>query len=205
MAATPSEGVIKFKFNLKMSSELEEDQYLDIEKWRVILFKMNLIGEYPIEKVGFGNLSKRAVIGQNEFIITGTQTGKHPNLNGRQYTKVNKCDLNKMTIDTVGPIAPSSESVTHYSIYSHCPQIHVVFHVHHKDLWEFMLKNNFDATPKGIDYGTQDMAIAAQNCIGTNTQGIFAMSGHEDGIIAYGSTVEEAGKIILDTLKESRK
>jgi hypothetical protein len=31
------------------------------------------------------------------------------------------------------------------------------------------------------------------------------MAGHQDGIIAYGSSTEEAGKIILETLKESKK
>lgn len=205
MANTPSEGVIKFKFNLKMSPAIEEKLYIKVEKWRAILFKMNLIGEYPSEKVGFGNLSQRISPGSSEFIITGTQTGKYPHLDGTQYTKVSKCDLNKMSLEAVGPIAPSSESSTHYAIYKNSPQVYTIFHVHHKDLWQYMLDNNYDQTPANIDYGTQEMADAAKICIGTKKQGIFVMAGHQDGIIAYGSNPEEAGKIILDTLKESRK
>ena len=48
------------------------------------------------------------------------------------------------------------------------------------------------------------MAEAAKECIGKKESGIFAMAGHDEGIISYGSTVEEAGKIILETLKKSR-
>jgi ribulose-5-phosphate 4-epimerase/fuculose-1-phosphate aldolase len=205
MAIEPSEGVIKFKFNLKMSSQIEESLYINLEKWRVILFKMNLIGEYPTEKVGFGNLSRKVDPAQNQFIITGTQTGKYPNLDGSQYTKVTKCDLQKMSIEAMGPIAPSSESLTHYAIYESCPQVNAIFHVHHNELWKFMLSNNYTKTANNINYGTQEMAHEAQKCIGKNLKGIFVMEGHQDGIIAYGHSVEEAGKIILETLKESKK
>lgn len=204
MTKIPSEGVIKFKFNLKMTAPLEEKLYLKIEKWRAILFKMNLIGEYPTENVGFGNLSLRISPSTSEFVITGTQTGKYPHLNGSQYTRVSKCDLSKMTIEAIGPIAPSSESSTHYAIYQSSPQVSCIFHVHHNDLWNYMLKNGHERTPEGIDYGTHAMAMATQKCIGTKKQGIFAMAGHKDGIIAYGATPEDTGKIILDTLKESR-
>ncbi|MFT6630559.1 MAG: ribulose-5-phosphate 4-epimerase/fuculose-1-phosphate aldolase [Bacteriovoracaceae bacterium] len=205
MATEPSEGVIKFKFNLKMSSKIEESLYIDLEKWRVILYKMNLIGEYPIEKVGFGNLSRKVHPHENQFIITGTQTGKFPNLSGSQYTKVTKCDLQKMSIDAVGPIAPSSESLTHYAIYETCPQVKAIFHVHHNELWNYMLAGEYKKTADNINYGTHEMAQEAQKCIGKNLKGIFVMAGHQDGIIAYGSSTEEAGKIILETLKESKK
>ena len=205
MSETPSEGVIKFKYNLKMSKPFEEELFINLEKWRAILFKMNLIGEYPIEKVGFGNLSKRLNKIDDSFIITGTQTGKYPHLNGSQYTKILKCNLQKMSLDALGPVAPSSESLTHYSIYSTCPQVNAVFHIHNEELWNFMLKNNFPQTSKEIDYGTQEMAIEAKKCIGATTSGIFAMAGHQDGIISYGASVEEAGKIILETLKVSKK
>lgn len=205
MADIPSEGVIKFKFNLKKSSALDEKLYIDVEKWRVILFKMNLIGEYPTEKVGFGNLSRRVVSGDNEFIITGTQTGKHPNLDGTQYTKITKCNLEKMSLDALGPIAPSSESLTHFAIYSSCPQIKYIFHIHSESLWQYMLDNKFERTSESVDYGTHEMAEEAKICIGSKQSGIFVMAGHQDGVISYGATAEEAGRIILETLKESRK
>lgn len=204
MTKNPSEGVIKFKFNLKVAPSIEEKLYIKIEKWRAILFKMSLIGEYPREKVGYGNLSTKIDQLTNQFIITGTQTGKYPHLNGSQYTKITKCDPKKMTIDAIGPIAPSSETITHYSIYENCPQVGVVFHVHNKELWNFMLKNDFDKTPEHIDYGTKEMAESVKACIAGKSCGIFAMAGHNEGIISYGTSAEEAGKIILETLKKSR-
>lgn len=205
MADIPSEGVIKFKYNLKKASALDEKLYIDIEKWRAILFKMGLIGEYPIEKVGYGNLSKKIDGPDHQFIITGTQTGKYPHLDGTQYTKILKCNLAKMSLDALGPIAPSSESLTHFAIYSTCPQIKFIFHIHSESLWKYMLANSYDQTSEAVDYGTQEMANEAKACIGNKKSGIFVMAGHQDGIIAYGANAEEAGKIILDTLKESRK
>ena len=205
MSKSPSEGVIKFKYNLKMGKPFEEKLYINIEKWRVILFKMNFIGEYLTEKVGYGNLSQRVQPGEMPFIITGTQTGKWPHLNGSMYTKVTNCNMSKMTIDAIGPIAPSSESVTHHAIYEYGQKINCIFHVHHSELWNYMLRNNFDKTPPNIEYGTIEMARAMNSCINQKHSGIFVMAGHQDGIISYGSSAEEAGKILLDTLKESRK
>lgn len=205
MGSTPSEGVIKFKYSLKKSLPLQEETYIELEKWRAIFFKMNLIGEYKSEKVGYGNISKRLRKTGDEFVISGTQTGKLPHLDGMGYTKIIKCDLKKMNLEALGPIAPSSESLTHFAVYHTCPQVSFVFHVHHKGMWDFMLKNNFDATPSNIDYGTQEMATEVKKLIGQKSSGIIAMAGHQDGIISYGATAEEAGKIILETMKESRK
>ena len=165
---------------------------------------MGLIGEYLIEKVGYGNISKRILGEEDQFIITGTQTGKLSNLNGSQYTRVKKCNLKKMNLEAIGPIAPSSESITHYAIYSSCPQVNFIFHIHDKVLWNYMLTNDFDKTSKNINYGTQEMADAAKECIDNKTSGIFVMEGHEDGIIAYGQNAESTGKIILSTFKQSR-
>lgn len=199
------EGVIKFKYTLKRSGALAEEDYLEIEKWRGILFRMGLIGEYKIEKVGYGNLSKRFVTGKDEFIITGTQTGKYANLDGSQYTKIVKCNQEKMSVEAIGPIAPSSESLTHYAIYEKVSHINYVFHVHHPQMWQFMLDQHLDASPKDIDYGTKEMADFAAKLIGQKESGIFVMAGHQDGIISYGHTAQEAGKILLDTLKNSRQ
>lgn len=205
MTKVLDEGVIKFKFTLKRSAPMEESLYLDLEKWRVILFKMGLIGEYQEEQVGYGNLSRKIVGSDDQFIITGTQTGKYPNLNGLQYTKVTKCNLSKMSVEASGPTAPSSESLTHFAIYSSCPHVNAIFHVHSSVLWKYMIDNNLDSTSENVSYGTQEMAQEAKLCIGNKKSGIFVMKGHQDGIISYGSSAEEAGKIILDTVKQSRK
>jgi hypothetical protein len=201
MNKTLDEGVIKFSYTLKRTTAPLPLEYLELEKWRVILYRMGLIGEYKDEKVGFGNLSR--VIDQNnqEFIITGTQTGRFPNLAAQHYCKVIFCDLKKMKVRAEGLIAPSSESLTHFAIYQVSPKIKYVFHVHHHELWVRMLSEGHDHTPDNVSYGTEKMALAAKECIKDKTSGIFAMAGHEDGIIAYGTTAEEAGKEILEMYK----
>jgi ribulose-5-phosphate 4-epimerase/fuculose-1-phosphate aldolase len=205
MSKKLDEGVIKFKYTLKMGPPIEENLYIELEKWRALLFKMNLIGEYPIEKIGYGNLSRRISLLDNQFIISGTQTGKYPHLSGHQYTKVVKCHLQKMNVEAVGPIAPSSESLTHFAIYSSCQQINAILHVHNFDLWQYMINEKMDATNESVSYGTIEIADEAKRCIGNNKAGIFVMKGHQDGVIAYGNTIEEAGKILLDTFKNCRK
>lgn len=199
------EGVIKFKFTLRKAPPLDEASYIELEKWRVILFKMKLIGEYQSEQLGYGNLSRKIAGTENEFIITGTQTGKYANLSGLQYTKVLKCNLPKMNVEAAGPIAPSSESLTHSAIYNACPHINAIFHVHSNKLWQYMIDQSMDATSELVSYGTQEMADDAKRCIGNKKSGVFVMKGHQDGVIAYGTSIEEAGKILLDTFKQSRK
>lgn len=195
------EGVIKFQYTLKKTLPLKEVDYIELEKWRTILFRMGLIGEYKKEKVGYGNISKR-LDQNNQFIITGTQTGKFSNLDGSQYTKIVKCSLDKMSVEASGPIAPSSESITHFAIYQQSSHINYVFHVHHKVLWQYMIDTNMDSTPENIDYGTKEMAQVTKELIASNKFGIFVMKGHQDGIIAYGETCEDTGKILIETLKK---
>jgi hypothetical protein len=71
--ANRDEGVIKFKLTLKRAPAPEMIQVIALEKWRALLFKLGLIGEYPIDKIGYGNLSSR--LQKKSFIITGSQTG----------------------------------------------------------------------------------------------------------------------------------
>lgn len=196
-----SEGVIKFKLKLKKSPSPEMKVVIGLEKWRVILFKLGFIGEYPIEKVGYGNLSLK--INDTSFYITGSQTGHLPHLQSRHYTKVTFCDLGKSSITAEGQIAPSSESLTHFAIYKSNPEIQAIFHVHHSQLWKYLLNGPYDFIDENIDYGTHEMAMAAQQVLGGKSHGIFAMKGHEDGIVAYGKSVEEAGKILLDVYRKS--
>lgn len=195
------EGVVKFSYTLKRTRAPHTDEYLELEKWRVILYRMGLIGEYKEERVGYGNLSRLTDSVNKEFIITGTQTGRFANLQAQHYSKVIQCDLKRMKVKAEGLIAPSSESLTHFAIYQVSPEIKYVFHIHHHELWVRMLSEKYDRTPEDVSYGTEAMANAAKECIGDKTTGIFAMAGHEDGIISFGKTAEEAGRIILDIYK----
>jgi hypothetical protein len=190
------EGVIKFKFTLKRAPAPEMNQVIALEKWRALLFKLGLVGEYPTEKIGYGNLSSR--LSKKSFLITGTQTGHLAHLQAHHYTKVIDCDLKKGSVTAEGLIPPSSESLTHFGIYEANPAIQFVFHVHHQALWKMLMNGPYDFISEDIPYGTQEMAQAASSLLSDKSSGIFVMKGHEDGVISYGTTAEEAGKNILD-------
>jgi ribulose-5-phosphate 4-epimerase/fuculose-1-phosphate aldolase len=184
------EGVIKFRLTLKRAPAPEQVQ----------VYKLGLIGEYPNEKIGYGNLSSR--LPRKAFIITGSQTGHLAHLQAHHYTKVIDCDLKKGSVTAEGLIPPSSESLTHFGIYQANPSIQYVFHVHHSKLWEMLQNGNFDSIDENVPYGTQEMANAAHHLLSDKTSGVFVMKGHEDGIISYGATAEDAGKNLLDLYRK---
>lgn len=191
------EGIIKFKLTLKRAPAPEQTQVIALEKWRALFYKLGLVGEYPNEKIGYGNLSSR--LQKKSFIITGSQTGHLAHLQAHHYTKVSECDLKKGSVTAEGLIPPSSESLTHFGIYEANPAIHYVFHVHHPKLWEILHnRNECDFIPADIAYGTLEMALAAQEILQDKSTGLILMKGHEDGIISYGPTAEEAGRNLLE-------
>jgi len=196
------DGVTKFKLTLKMAAAPAAREVLPLEKWRAILWRLRFIGEYPNEKIGYGNLSVRLPLPAGAFLITGTQTGKHPHLKREQYTRVLSCDQAKNLVQAAGQIGPSSESLTHFAIYEGQPQIGAVFHVHHREIWDRMIENGSDAIEDRISYGTREMADAAREAIQGREQGVFVMKGHQDGILAYGPTPEAAGKILLKLYRD---
>lgn len=200
MNSNRDEGVIKFKLTLKRAPAPEMNQVIALEKWRALFFKLALVGEYPIDKIGYGNLSSR--LSKKTFIITGSQTGHLAHLQAHHYTKVIDCDLKRGSVTAEGLIPPSSESLTHYGIYEANPAIQYVFHVHHQKLWQLLKDGPYDSISDNIPYGTQEMAEAASTLLGNKSSGIFVMKGHEDGIISYGTTAEEAGKPILELYRK---
>lgn len=194
------DGVIKYdRTNFTESGPLDEALWKEIESWREKLFKLNLIGEYPTEKVGFGNLSK--IIKWNkkaEFVITGTQTGKYSNLTGDHYTLVTGYDLEGMKLQQVGPLEASSEALTHAAVYESNKRIKAVFHIHSTVIWEEMIKSGYDATPTNVPYGTIEMANCVGELIANNTSGLIVMKGHQDGVIAYSDSMDHCGELILE-------
>jgi ribulose-5-phosphate 4-epimerase/fuculose-1-phosphate aldolase len=194
------EGVIKFKLTLKRAPAPEMAQVIALEKWRALLYKLSLIGEYPIDKIGYGNLSSR--LPKKSFIITGSQTGHLPHLQAHHYSKVIECDLKKGSVTAEGLIPPSSESLTHYGIYEANSAVQYVFHVHHAKLWEMLKDGPYDSISEDIPYGTQEMAEAASALMKDKPSGVFVMKGHEDGIISYGTTADEAGRCLLELYRK---
>jgi ribulose-5-phosphate 4-epimerase/fuculose-1-phosphate aldolase len=201
------DGVIKYdRSNFSYLAELPENEYRELEIWRKKLFELNLIGEYLTEKISYGNVSTRhslnSISNQPQFVITGTQTGKHSKLTGKQYSRVIDFDIYQLSIHTEGPLEASSEALTHAAIYSCNHKINAVFHIHSHEIWNEILKIKNNSTHNDIPYGTKEMALATIDIVGDNTSGYFAMGGHTDGVVAFGISLEETGNIILNLYQQ---
>lgn len=199
------DGVIKYdRSNFTQCEPLKYSEFAILETWRSQLFKLNLIGEYPIEQVGFGNMSEAinykdlSDFHGTQFVITGTQTGKHSKLTGEHYTRVLSYDIAHQKIQVMGPVEASSEALTHAAIYEANSEIKAIFHIHSKEIWQGMITDHLPATHQDIPYGTLEMANAVKDLIASSSHGVICMKGHEDGVIAYAENAQKAGELILE-------
>ncbi len=199
------DGVIKYdRSNFSRCEALFAAEYEELEYWRKKLYKINLIGEYPEVHIGFGNMSVVKDYSEffksthPQFVITGTQTGKYADLNGAHYTRVLDYQIENLKIKMMGSIEASSEALTHAAIYESNPEIKAVFHIHSNEIWRKMIEDKSPFTAAHIPYGTVEMARATQECIKGKNSGVFCMHGHEDGIVIYAESMEEAGRLTLD-------
>ena len=209
------EGVIKFTLQFTEAGPVNMQPLAELNRWRTILWQQALIGQDPAryEGYGFGNVSQRtgadkAACGKRCFIISGTQTGHLPELDSCHYTLVTHYDAATNSVNAAGPIKPSSESLTHGMIYDLDDEIRIILHVHSPDIWLAADRLDIPVTDSTVPYGTPKMAAEVQrlfNETDVREQKIFSMGGHEDGVISFGTTTEEAGDILLRTLDDSRK
>jgi ribulose-5-phosphate 4-epimerase/fuculose-1-phosphate aldolase len=207
------EGVIKFDLRFTAGPAISMETLAELNSWRNILWQHALIGQDPAryDGHGFGNISQRigtqdAPVGNREFAISGTQTGHLDQLTNRHYVRVTACnaDTNQVTAD--GPVMPSSESMTHGVIYDLDNELRAVLHVHSPDIWKTAAAQGISMTRASVEYGTPEMSrevarLFSQTAV--REQGIFSMGGHEDGIIAFATSVEEAGNTLLTALARS--
>lgn len=181
-----------------------------LSSWRTILHALRIIGQDPSRYggAGFGNLSARIGAptqprGQRSFIITGSQTGTLSQLTLDQYVIVENYAAKTNRVTSHGRIAPSSESLTHGAIYDLGTHIRFVFHGHAPLLWRAAHRLKIPTTSSNIAYGTPEMAHEVARLFQSTPLSecrIFAMGGHEDGIVSFGKTAEEAGTVLVTYL-----
>ena len=187
---TETEGVIKFDLQYQVSAA-EPGHALDqVLQWRDVFFRLGIIGQDPgrYDGLAFGNISHRIGSGI-QFIISGSQTGGLLHCTPEHFSIVDSCDVETNRVEAHGPVAPSSESLTHGAIYMLDERINCVVHGHAPSIWEKVSALGLPATPQDIPYGTPRMAHAITALYreqGQPRQALFAMLGHEDGVIAYG-------------------
>ena len=200
---TLDEGYIKYESRWTPGPATHAAAARDLEHWRKPLFEAGLIGEYPDIGVGYGNLSVRRG-SSGLFLISGTQTGNLPVTDERHYSLVTDCDIRANIVRCSGPIQASSEAMTHASIYALGDAIGAVVHVHSPELWRRYL-DDLPTTRPDVAYGTPDMARELDRLYrmaGLREAGVAVMSGHEDGLNSFGTTIEEAATRMLDLLQD---
>ena len=164
--------------------------------WRRVLAALGLVGRDPSRYggLGFGNLSARVAPGERPFLVTGTQTGHLPHLPLAGFARVDRWDTAANRLESAGLTRPSSESLTHAALYDLSPEIAAVFHVHSPELWR---RTELPRTAPDVGYGTPEMAAEVGRLWreqGRPPTGLLAMAGHEDGLVAWGRGLDEAGR-----------
>jgi hypothetical protein len=203
-----TEGVVKYQLDYKEAPPVSSDAIREINAWRRIFFLLEMIGQDPARYGGFGygNVSCRLEHNKEAFLITGTQTGHIPNLGAEHYTTVTMCDPENNHTIASGPVEPSSEALTHGSLYQADQSIQFVFHAHSPDIWRNAGNLDLPTTSPDINYGTPEMARAFTLLLSdkaARSKSIIAMGGHEDGVVAYASTAESAGSELINCFSRS--
>jgi ribulose-5-phosphate 4-epimerase/fuculose-1-phosphate aldolase len=207
------EGVIKYRAEHR-HQPLDRHRFGELActltAWREILAGTGLVGQEPGRYGGFGygNISGRvgppsAARGRRSFLITGTQTSGRRCISLADFCVVERYDEARNRVESHGPVLPSSESMTHGAVYDLGSQIRFVFHGHSPTIWRRADLLRIPTTSPRVPYGTPEMAAEVRRLYRSSAlpeRQILAMGGHEDGIIVFGRTAEEAGQVLLAAL-----
>lgn len=196
------EGVVKYRLDYRPSSLPAGFDAAPLTHWFHRCRDLGLIGRDPqrYDGVAFGNISQRCAPG---FVISGTQTGGEAALQTWMLSWVQDFDATSNRLKAGGPARPSSEAMTHGQIYRTLADVGGVIHVHSPALWRAAARLSIAVTPPDAAYGTPAMVTAVDRLLRATpspSQGLFAMGGHEDGIVAYGTDLDAAGAQLVDAL-----
>lgn len=189
-------GVIKFTCEHQRKPLARFPGYAALRDCRARLRELGLVGLDP-SGIAFGNISLRQH--PHGFIITGSGTGGKERFSPADCARVTACDFGRNWLRCEGEAVASSESLTHAAIYEAAPRVGAIIHGHALKLWTLLL-DRVPATDAGIEYGTPAMAAEVQRLLHSTrvtTTGLFAMAGHEGGLISFGATLQEALKLLL--------
>jgi hypothetical protein len=195
--AATVEGYVKYTAEHTPGPAVKHPFWHPLTRARTRLYDLGLIGALPTG-VGFGNVSIR--LRGNQFLISGTATGAKRELSPDDYCKVLSCNINGNSVESCGPIQASSESMSHSAIYRTCEEAASVIHIHSKAIFEGMLRDDLLSTPKTAAYGTPEMARAIINAVEqwAKTHGSIVLAGHDEGVITWGVSIEEALTQVLE-------
>jgi len=171
----------------------------ELEAWRRPLIEAGLIGYYEEHGVGYGNISIRC--GEpGQFLISGTQTGHIARTDKTHYSLVTAYNTYANIVNSVGPVQASSEAMTHAALYELDSNIGAIVHVHSDVLWPRFL-NKLPTTRADVAYGTPQMADEFRRLYRDTAfrrTALAVMAGHDEGLLSFGTTLQEAATRMLD-------
>lgn len=200
------EGVIKFQLKFQEGPSPPEKLLLELNEWRATFRDLGLIGQDPerYEGYGFGNLSRRLPDQKGDaFLISGTQTGHLQQLQPEHYATVHQCYPARNQLQASGQIKPSSEALSHGVLYQSNPGTLWVMHLHSPAIFNSYRKLGLPCTDPTAAYGTPEMAAEIQKLaefLRDSDPALLVMGGHQDGILAYGSSATDVGKLVVETM-----
>jgi len=202
------EGVIKYQLNHQHIPLKTQFPIASLNAWRSVFYKLELIGQVKnrYDGYGFGNISQRIMTSDRQFLITGTQTGGLNLLSTQNYCLVKQVDLKNNSLESIGESKPSSEALTHASVYQQNRKITSVIHVHSPDIWHKTKNLKLPFIADNIPYGTPEMADEVTRLLQESypqPTGIFSMLGHQDGVVAYSDSLEKAACLLIKTYSKA--
>lgn len=195
------EGYVKFQADWRMGPA--PSGIATLVAARNQLHGLGLIGEYPDLGIGYGNISVK-IAESLKFVISGSATGGIREATAAHFCTVTAFDIDGNVITCEGPVTASSESLTHAMLYACTADIGAVVHVHHQQFWEYLLQTA-PCSADGVAYGTPAMAREMARLMAHSElpqRRILAMTGHPEGIITIGPTLQSAVEKILEEYGE---
>jgi ribulose-5-phosphate 4-epimerase/fuculose-1-phosphate aldolase len=194
---------IKFSCERVVAGITSFGKLAELNAYRRKLLDLRLIG-VDSNGIGFGNLSLRDGA-TDDFYITGSATGGLHELMLADCARVVAYDFERNRVRYEGSAIPSSESLTHATIYESDTTAGAIIHCHDSELWAALL-NQAPTTSKTADYGTPEMAYEIMQLFrrtAVQNRKIFVMAGHEGGIVTFGKDLEEAFAVLMRERKKT--
>ena len=189
-------GSVKFKCEQVPLEISRFAGFAELNRCRRKLLAVGMIG-VDASGVGFGNLSIRNGA-TAQFYITGSATGRIPELMPADYARVVAYDFARNWLQCEGSTIASSESLTHAAVYESDPTARAVIHCHDLKLWAALL-DKAPTTPKRVEYGTPEMAYAVRRLFedtDVEKRKIFVMAAHDGGLVTFGRDLKDAFGIL---------
>jgi len=197
-----ADGVIKYRSQRVAGAVSGTPELEQLNRARTALFDLGLIG-VNAQGVGYGNVSVRTQ--GHQFVISGSATGGARVLTLAHYCHVTSFSVDDNSVCSHGALEASSESMTHGAIYAANSRVRCVMHVHSSPLFAALLQQDALHTAADVAYGTPSMARAVSRLVAQQSElpVIFAMAGHDEGVVAYGADVAPVQGLLIDSFERS--